>query len=52
MCANFSPKILRFDTYPSEAPRNLGSDFGKGLRPGIHEIGSEAALIDLPDLKL
>lgn len=31
---------------------NMGPDANKGLRPGIHEIGGEAALLDLPDLQL
>lgn len=31
---------------------NLGSEPFKGVRPGIHEIGSEAALLDIPDLQL
>ena len=31
---------------------NMGSDAYKGVRAGVHELGSEAALLDLPDLLL
>ena len=30
----------------------MGQDPYRGVKPGIHEVGNEAALMDLPDLEL
>lgn len=34
------------------AQMNMGEDPYRGVKPGVHEVGNEAALIDLPDLEL